>query len=65
MSKAIYISAGARKRTQQVEVLASKPDNLSSVPRTHMVKGENRLARGRCLTDMCTHMNKEKQCKTK
>lgn len=60
VSKVIYISAGARKRTQQVEVLASKPDSLSLVPRIQRVEGENRLARGMCLTNMCTHINKEK-----
>lgn len=31
----------AGKMAQRVEVLATKPDNLSSIPVTSMVEGEN------------------------
>jgi hypothetical protein len=31
------------KMAQQIKVLAAKPDNLSSIPGTHNVEGENRL----------------------
>jgi hypothetical protein len=31
--------------TQWVKVLAAKPDNLSSIPRTYVLKDENKLQR--------------------
>lgn len=34
---------GAGKMAQQVTALAAALDNLSSVPRTHMVEAENQL----------------------
>lgn len=33
----------ANKMSQWVKVLATEPDNLSLIPRTHTVKGENQL----------------------
>ena len=33
----------ARKMPQWVRVLAAKPDDPSSIPRTYMVEGENQL----------------------
>lgn len=33
-------STRAGKRAQRVEVLAAKAEDLSSIPRTHMVKGD-------------------------
>ena len=33
----------AGKMAQWMRVLTTKPGNLSSIPRTHMVEGENRL----------------------
>lgn len=34
----------ASERAQQEKGLAAKPGHLSSIPRTYMVKGENRLS---------------------
>lgn len=36
---------GAGERAQKVKVIAAKPDNLSSIPRSYMVE-ENRLLQG-------------------
>lgn len=33
----------AGKAVQSVKVLATKPDSLSSIPRNHVVEGENQL----------------------
>ena len=36
-------SVWASEMAQQVKVLASKPDNLSSIPETSVMEGENQL----------------------
>lgn len=41
--KQSYRLLKASGMTQQVQVTAAKPDSLSSIPGTHMVKGKNRL----------------------
>lgn len=59
---------GAVETRSEVQVLAAKPHDVSSVPRTHMVKGEN----GLCQVELrpphvCTHTTHthRKACKYK
>lgn len=40
----IKLDGGDRKTAQRVKSLAIKPDDLSSIPRTPMVKGQGRLS---------------------
>lgn len=39
---------------QQVKILTTKPNNLSSIPQTHMVKGDNYLTQG-VISALSTH----------
>lgn len=49
---------GPAKRLSGVKVLALKPDDLSSVPKTNVVKGENQFSSHRLSFDlfMCMHI---------
>lgn len=38
---AAFKNEGSGKMAQWVKILAAKPDNLSSIPGTHVVEGEN------------------------
>lgn len=37
----LKLNSGASKRAECVEALATKPDGLGVIPRTHMVDGES------------------------
>lgn len=59
----------ARETAQQVEILATKPNGLSSIPGLHMVEGENlythKLSSGPPQAHTHTHtkgINVKKKC---
>ena len=57
----------ARETAQQVEILATKPNGLSSIPGLHMVEGENLCPQIVLGTSTGTHSHtyKRNKCKKK